>query len=200
MAEQKFTTGTVLFNQGIGPTELLQLMRKGLVSYPVGRTPGGDPCYFCAPLMPGEYPPCLGGKKPCKHSPLLLCDNATEEQLHSRLSKALFPSDALRQLKAILSGPDAQKEDAVIRRHAPDQQIEDSDPDFKTPKEFADHHRGKGAKAGWIMREIVRRYGLKKYEAAALALGDPVPKKSTPEAKSYGERFRYHVGLLDMDE
>lgn len=115
MAEQKFTTGSVLFNQGIGSTELLQLMRKGLVSYPVGRTPGGDPCYFCAPLMPGNYPPCLGGKKPCEHSPLLLCDNATEEDLHSRLSKALFPSDALGQLKAILSGTEAQREDAVIK-------------------------------------------------------------------------------------
>lgn len=192
--------GAELLNQGIGAADLLRFIKKGHVSPPTDRTPKSDPCLFCDPLVQGEYPSCLGKKKPCEHSPLLFCDNATEADLHSRLSKALFPSDALMQLKAILSGPDAQREDAVIRRHAPDQQIEDSDPNFKMPKEFADHHRGKGAKAGWIMLEIVRRYGLKKYEAAALALGDPVPKKSTPEAKSYGERFRYHVGLLDMDE
>ncbi|NCC85378.1 MAG: hypothetical protein EOM03_14795 [Clostridia bacterium] len=196
----ELVSGAELLNQGIGAADLLRFIKKGHVSPPTDRTPKSDPCLFCDPLVQGEYPSCLGKNKPCEQSPLLLCDTATEADLHSRLSKALFPSDALRQLKAILSGPDAQREDAVVRRHAPDRQIEDSDPNFKMPKEFADHHRVKGAKAGWIMLEIVRRYGLKKYEAAAVALGDPVPEKSTPQAKSYGERFRYHVGLLDMDE
>lgn len=81
------------------------------------------------------------------------------------------------------------------------QQVEDLGRNFKTAKEFADHYRSiEGVAVGWIMLEIVDRWGLKNYAAAAVALGDPIPEKGSEAAKSYGERFRYHTGLLDQSE
>ncbi|NCD26052.1 MAG: hypothetical protein EOL86_10755 [Deltaproteobacteria bacterium] len=82
-----------------------------------------------------------------------------------------------------------------------DQQVEEPARIFKTPKQFADYYRSiEGAKFGWIMLEIVDRWGLKNYAAAAVALGDPVPEKGSEAAKSYGERFRYYTRLLDQSE
>lgn len=82
-----------------------------------------------------------------------------------------------------------------------DQQVEEPGRNFKTAKEFADHYRSiEGVAVGWIMLEIVDRWGLKNYAAAAVALGDPIPEKGSLAAKSYGERFRYYTGLLNQSE
>ncbi len=84
-----------------------------------------------------------------------------------------------------------------------DQQPSEPAREFKTAKEFADHYRKiESVKAGWIMLELVKqKWGLKKYQAAALALGDPIPERGSSGARSYGYRFSYHTKkLLDESE
>lgn len=102
------------------------------------------------------------------------------------------------EVSCLLTGPTVT---APTTEPDHDQQVEEPARIFKTPKQFADYYRSiEGVKFGWIMLEIVDRWGLKNYAAAAVALGDPVPEKGSEAAKSYGERFRYYTRLLDQSE
>lgn len=70
---------------------------------------------------------------------------------------------------------------------------------FNTPKEHRDHLYAQDPNYGRIMKELQKRWPLKKLEAAAIALGEAVPE-TKEERERFGERWRYHTSKLKQDE
>lgn len=198
--------------QGHG-LDLLTALRSGELA-PVDKIVAAGET--CGPRRTKEMDPCLyceDGPVGCECEHLEqddFCTHWSHEGRMFRVRHAIFLRHDVLEYelsKGVTIKDESQNEQLLPAAFADaiksgqDQQNDEPARNFKTPKEFADHHRSiEGWPVGWVMLALVEQWGLKNYEAAAVALGDPVPEKGSDAAKSYGGRFRYHTKLLNQDK
>lgn len=174
---KKFIIGSKLFGLGIGAYDLLVFISGHAVAGPITaagsqRTKETDPCLFCGPVNPS-----WGRKVLCSHAESFICESATEEDLQSRLSKALFPEQSLQQLREVLGiGQEAESVPA-------------------TPSELVQYHKALGVHEPHELARLVDEEFTGKAKLTAEELGVLLPAKDkeakTPEGcRSQGKRLR----------